>query len=164
MHLIPFSFRSVLSQFSLNDRFLIYIVLTQSRHEKITPKQIPYFRAFFAMLFLRDRTICCHILIQIRNGVPLRLQISSRKRHARCRSRVHPKSMIDIIRIQPRSNNFIFRQALRELMDDRAHHFQMREFVRVFIVSMIIVTMPAVLPKNASVSSILRLLRRVRNL
>lgn len=39
----------------------------------------------FFMLFLQNRPICCHILKQIRNRIPLGLELAAVKRDPACR-------------------------------------------------------------------------------
>ena len=72
------------------------------------------------------------ILMEIGDGVALGLHIRRRPRHAACRRGINAGGMIHIIRREAGIHNLFAAEIARELMHDRADHFQMPQFFRAY--------------------------------
>lgn len=74
-------------------------------------------------LRMRVCSICCHILIQVGDGVALGLQSCCGEGDACRRCGIHAKSVVDVIGVKAGGDDLVFCQALCELVDDGSHHF-----------------------------------------
>ncbi len=68
-------------------------------------------------------SICCHILIQVGDGVALGLQSCCGEGDACRRCGIYAKPVVDVIGVKASGDDLVFCQALCELVDDGSHHF-----------------------------------------
>ncbi|CDC60533.1 unknown [Clostridium sp. CAG:448] len=73
---------------------------------------------------------CRHILMQIRDGIALGLQIFDIKGRPGRRYGINTRGMVNEIRLKHAAFDLLRRQIARQLTDNGTDHFQMPEFFR----------------------------------
>ena len=81
------------------------------------------------MLFLCSRTIRCHVLHKVGHGVAFHRHGRGVPRRSGSGGRVDPRSVVHKIGRKRRILHLRILQIPRQLVDDRADHFQMPQFI-----------------------------------
>lgn len=76
-------------------------------------------------LHLRDRLICCHILVEICDHVSGGLKVIGRERGTGGVRRPYPSSMIDVVGVKASLSDLIYAEVSGELIYDCADHLKM---------------------------------------
>ena len=101
--------------------------------KKLVKQKILYFQGFSDTLFLHSRTICCKIFRKIGDGIALDRHGRGRPREARGCCGVYARGVVDKIRIKAALPHLLFGERAGELVNDRANHFQMTQFLSTHI-------------------------------
>lgn len=81
------------------------------------------------MLFFSGRAICCHVLVQIRDGVALAGEAHGRERRTARRLGPHAGRMVHKIGVEALPPDLVRGKALCQLVYNGAHHLQMGQLL-----------------------------------
>lgn len=86
-----------------------------------------------SMLSLHNRTICCHILVEVGDGITGALELAGTEWLSAGGLRPDGESVVNIIFVKAGGLDLLRCQILGKLVDDGCHDFQVAELLRAYM-------------------------------
>lgn len=118
----------------LHLRFSMFLFLCNRSRKRLVLRKMAYFQGFPAMLFLRGRTICSHIFMQICNRITFGLECCSTPRSSAGSLRPECECVVYIIFVEAGFFNLFWCKITGKLMHNGTDDFKVSQFFGAWIV------------------------------